>query len=53
LATEARVNPEAIQKILMPYIAATVLMFVVLAIAAWLMKRDGDRRKAEAQRQSQ
>jgi len=47
------VNAEAIQKILLPYVAAIVLLLVVLAIAAWLMKRDGDRRKAEAQRRSE
>jgi hypothetical protein len=44
---EVAVNAESFQKILMPYVWATILLVLVLAIAAFLIKRDGDREKAK------
>ena len=39
-------DPDSIHKILVPYLEASALLVMVLLIAAFFMKRDGDRQKA-------
>ena len=40
-------SPDNIHKILEPYLAASALLVLVLAITALLLKRDGDKARRE------